>query len=53
MAGAIVGAHVGERGFPAEWIKQLEDGLRGRLFARELAEKLFDTWRKIHKADSG
>ena len=26
MAGAIVGAHVGEKGLPVEWIEQLEDG---------------------------
>jgi len=48
MVGAIVGAHVGERGLPAEWIEQMEDGPRGRSFARHLAEKLFETWWKIH-----
>jgi poly(ADP-ribose) glycohydrolase ARH3 len=49
MVGAIVGAHVGERGVPKEWVEQLEDGPRGQSFARGLAEKLFDTWSKIHK----
>jgi ADP-ribosylglycohydrolase len=49
MVGAIVGAHVGERGLPAEWIEQLEDGPRGLSFARELAGKLFDTWWKMQK----
>jgi poly(ADP-ribose) glycohydrolase ARH3 len=49
MVGAIVGAHVGERGLPAEWIEQLEEGPRGRSFARELAERLFEAWRKMPK----
>jgi ADP-ribosylglycohydrolase len=49
MVGAIVGAHVGESGLPIEWIEQLEEGLRGRSFARELAERLFETWWKIPK----
>jgi poly(ADP-ribose) glycohydrolase ARH3 len=48
MAGAIVGAHVGEKGLPKEWMEQLEDGPRGRSFARGLAERLFETWWKIH-----
>jgi poly(ADP-ribose) glycohydrolase ARH3 len=48
MVGAIVGAHVGERGLPKEWLEQLEDGPRGRSFARGLAEKLFEAWWKIH-----
>jgi poly(ADP-ribose) glycohydrolase ARH3 len=48
MVGAIVGAHVGERGLPKEWLEQLEDGSRGRSFARNLAEKLFEAWWKIH-----
>jgi len=52
MVGAIVGAHVGERGLPAEWIEQLEEGPRGRSFARELAERLFEAWRKIHGTSS-
>ena len=53
MVGAIVGAHVGEKGLPIEWIEQLEDGPRGRSFARSLADKLFETWRKIHQKSSG
>ena len=52
MVGAIVGAHVGEKGLPIEWIEQLEDGPRGRSFARSLAEKLFETWWKIHQTSS-
>jgi len=52
MVGAIVGAHVGEKGLPVEWIEQLEDGPRGRSFARRLAEKLFETWWKIHQTSS-
>jgi poly(ADP-ribose) glycohydrolase ARH3 len=48
MVGAIIGAHVGEKGLPEEWIEQLEEGLRGRSFARELAVRLFETWWKIH-----
>lgn len=48
MVGAIVGAHVGEKGLPAEWIDQLEDGPRGRAFAKSLADRLFETWWKIH-----
>jgi poly(ADP-ribose) glycohydrolase ARH3 len=48
MVGAIVGAHVGGRGLPSEWIEQLEDGPRGRSFARNLADRLFETWSKIH-----
>ena len=52
MVGAIVGAHVGERGLPAEWIEQLEEGPRGRSFARELAGTLFEAWRKIHGTSS-
>jgi poly(ADP-ribose) glycohydrolase ARH3 len=49
MVGAIVGAHVGERGLPAEWIEQLEEGARGRSFARELAGKLFESWWRMPK----
>ena len=52
MVGAIVGAHVGERGLPAEWIEQLEEGFRGRSFARELAGRLFEAWRQIHGTSS-
>ena len=50
MVGAVVGAHVGEKGLPAEWIEQLENGPRGRSFARNLAEGLFETWCKIRQA---
>jgi poly(ADP-ribose) glycohydrolase ARH3 len=53
MVGAIVGAHVGEKGLPVEWIEQLEDGPRGRSFAREVADRLFETWRKVHGTSSG
>jgi poly(ADP-ribose) glycohydrolase ARH3 len=53
MVGAIVGAHVGEKRLPAEWIEQLEDGPRGRTFARGLADRLFETWWKIHHTSSG
>jgi len=53
MVGAIVGAHVGENGLPMEWLEQLEDGPRGRSFARGLAERLFETWCKIHQTFSG
>lgn len=49
MVGAIVGAQVGEKGLPVEWIDQLEDGPRGRSFARDLAEQLFETWWKLHQ----
>jgi poly(ADP-ribose) glycohydrolase ARH3 len=49
MVGAIVGAHVGEEGLPVEWVEQLEDGPRGRSFARSLADRLFGTWWKIHQ----
>jgi poly(ADP-ribose) glycohydrolase ARH3 len=52
MVGAIVGAHVGERSLPTEWIEQLEEGLRGRSFAREIAGRLFEAWRKIHGPSS-
>ncbi len=48
MVGAIVGAHVGEKRLPAEWIEQLEEGPRGRFFAIGLADRLFETWCKIH-----
>ena len=53
MVGAVVGAHVGEKGLPAEWIEQLENGPRGRSFARNLAEELFETWCKIRHPPSG
>jgi poly(ADP-ribose) glycohydrolase ARH3 len=53
MVGAIVGAHVGEKGLPIEWIEQLEDGPRGRSFARGLADRLFDTWWKVHQTSPG
>jgi poly(ADP-ribose) glycohydrolase ARH3 len=49
MVGAIVGAHVGEKGLPVEWLDQLEDGPRGRSFARNLADKLFETWLKVYQ----
>jgi len=52
MVGAIVGAHVGEKGLPVEWIEQLEDGSRGRSFARGLSDRLFETWWKIHQTSS-
>ena len=50
MVGAIVGAHVGEKGLPVEWVDQLEEGPRGRSFARSLADRLFETWWRIHGA---
>jgi poly(ADP-ribose) glycohydrolase ARH3 len=53
MVGAIVGAQVGERGLPKGWMEQLEDGPRGRSFARDLGERLFEAWWEIHKTDSG
>ena len=53
MVGAIVGAHVGEKGLPAEWIEQLEEGPRGRSFAKGLADRLFETWWKVHQTSSG
>ena len=53
MVGAIVGTHVGEKGLPADWTEQLEDGARGRSFARGLADRLFQTWLKIHQTSSG
>ncbi len=53
MVGAIVGAHIGEKGLPIEWIEQLEEGPRGRSFARNLADKLFETWWKTHQTSSG
>jgi len=53
MVGAIIGAHVGENGLPMEWLEQLEDGPRGRSFARGLAEKLFGTWWKVNQPPSG
>src|SRR4030066_487110 len=37
MVGAIVGAHVGEKGLPIKWIEQLKNGPRGRSFDRSLA----------------
>jgi poly(ADP-ribose) glycohydrolase ARH3 len=49
MVGAIVGAHVGERGLPVEWIEQLEEGPRGRSFARDLAGRLFETWWEMQR----
>jgi poly(ADP-ribose) glycohydrolase ARH3 len=52
MVGAIVGAHVGEKGLPIEWIEQLEDGPRGRSFARNVADQLFETWWKVHQTSS-
>jgi poly(ADP-ribose) glycohydrolase ARH3 len=53
MVGAIVGAHVGEKGLPVEWIDQLEEGPRGRSFAINLADRLFETWWKIRQTSSG
>ena len=53
MVGAIVGAHVGEKGLPLEWIEQLEDGLRGRSFAKSLADRLFEIWWETHQTSSG
>jgi poly(ADP-ribose) glycohydrolase ARH3 len=52
MVGAIVGAYVGEKGLPVEWIEQLEEGPRGRFFARNLADRLFETWCKIRQTSS-
>jgi poly(ADP-ribose) glycohydrolase ARH3 len=53
MVGAIVGAHAGEKGLPQEWLEQLEDGPRGRSFARSLADRLFEIWWKVHQTSSG
>jgi poly(ADP-ribose) glycohydrolase ARH3 len=53
MVGAIVGAHVGEKGLPVEWIEQLEDGPRGRSFARNLADRLFETWWENNQTSAG
>ncbi|HVP78015.1 MAG TPA: ADP-ribosylglycohydrolase family protein [Thermodesulfobacteriota bacterium] len=53
MVGAVVGALVGEKRLPAEWIEQLEEGPRGRSFARDLADRLFEKWCKIHQTSSG
>jgi ADP-ribosylglycohydrolase len=53
MVGAIVGAHIGEKGLPGEWIEQLEDGPRGRSFARDLGDRLFETWWKIYQTSPG
>lgn len=53
MVGAIVGAHVGEKGLPVEWIEQLEDGPRGCSFARDVADRLFQTWWNIHQVSQG
>jgi len=53
MVGAIVGAHVGEKGLPVEWVEQLEEGPRGHSFARSLADQLFQTWLKVHPTFSG
>jgi poly(ADP-ribose) glycohydrolase ARH3 len=47
MVGAIVGGHGGEKRLPQEWIEQLEEGPRGRSFARDLAEELFKTWSRL------
>lgn len=52
MVGAIVGAHVGEKGLPVEWLEQLEESPRGRSFAKSLADRLFETWCKIHRSSS-
>jgi len=52
MVGAIVGAHVGENALPAEWIGQLEEGPRGRSFAKRLADQLFESWWKVHQTSS-
>jgi len=49
MVGATVGAHIGEKGLPIEWIEQLEDGPRGYSFSRGLADRLFNTWWKVHQ----
>ena len=52
MVGAIVGAHVGEKRLPVQWIELLEDGPRGRSFATSLADKLFQTWLKVNEISS-
>jgi poly(ADP-ribose) glycohydrolase ARH3 len=53
MVGAIVGAHVGEKGLPIEWIEQLEEGPRGCSFARGLADRLFETWWENNQTSAG
>jgi poly(ADP-ribose) glycohydrolase ARH3 len=53
MVGAIVGAHVGEKGLPVEWIEQLEDGPRGRSFARGLSDRLFEIWWEVYGTLAG
>ncbi|HEX2029493.1 MAG TPA: ADP-ribosylglycohydrolase family protein, partial [Nitriliruptorales bacterium] len=40
MAGAVAGAAVGAAGLPEDWVARLENGPRGRRYARALAERI-------------
>lgn len=46
MAGALAAGYNGERGLPSRWIDALENGQRGRDYARRLADRLADRRRR-------
>jgi poly(ADP-ribose) glycohydrolase ARH3 len=46
MAGAIAGAFHGASAIPVRWLDALENGMKGRDYARRLADALFTTWQQ-------
>lgn len=42
MAGAIAGARCGVQSIPLSWLRQIEDGVRGRTYVATLAEQLHE-----------
>lgn len=45
MCGAVSGAYLGASALPSEWLSAVENGLQGRDYAADLANRLFAAWR--------
>ena len=42
MSGALAGAFLGEDRLPSAWINNLENGVKGRDYVRQLADAVFE-----------
>lgn len=52
MTGAIAGAFHGASAIPPNWLEALENGPRGRDYARSVAEQLYEVWRETRQTAS-
>lgn len=50
MTGAIAGAFHGAEAIPPNWLEALENGTRGRDYARQLADDLFVIWQRTRSS---